>query len=109
MRWVGGVAAGDNSLQPRRVGGAEDGTHVEGRPQIVQYQCDGKLRPPVVLVKGDVEVAAALGVVWIIGRFVYFRGYVEDAPRRAPGVLISILCNAVLLLGGAIGALVSWL
>lgn len=56
-----------------------------------------------------IELAATIGVVWIVGRLVYFRGYVEDAPRRAPGVLVSILCNAVLLIGGAIGALVDWL
>ncbi len=53
--------------------------------------------------------SVAIGIVWIVGRFVYFRGYVEDPPRRAPGVLITVLCNAVLLLGGAIGALVAWL
>lgn len=54
-------------------------------------------------------IGALVGVVWIIGRFVYFRGYVADAPKRAPGVLITVLCNAVLAIGGGIGALVAWL
>ncbi|MCA9512520.1 MAG: MAPEG family protein [Myxococcota bacterium] len=54
-------------------------------------------------------LAALVGVVWIVGRFVYFRGYVEDAPKRAPGVLVTVLCNAILAIGGGIGALVAWL
>jgi glutathione S-transferase len=55
------------------------------------------------------EIAAALGAVWIIGRFLYFRGYVEDAPKRAPGMMISWICSAIMLVGGAIGALMAWL
>ena len=56
-----------------------------------------------------VELAAALGVIWIVGRFLYFRGYVADAPKRAPGMMISWLCSAIMLVGGAVGALVAWL
>jgi len=54
-------------------------------------------------------IGALVGVVWIIGRFVYFRGYVADALKCAFGVLITVLCNAVLAIGGGIGALVAWL
>lgn len=50
-------------------------------------------------------VAAALGVVWIIGRIVYFRGYVAEARRRAPGFLIQSLAVAALLFG-ALGRLI---
>jgi glutathione S-transferase len=49
-------------------------------------------------------VAAALGVVFIIGRAVYFRGYVRAAEGRHTGFLLSVVPNMVLLVGGALGA-----
>jgi uncharacterized membrane protein YecN with MAPEG domain len=45
------------------------------------------------------RVAAALGVVWIVGRIVYAFGYVADPLKRAPGFLIQALACLVLLLG----------
>ena len=50
-------------------------------------------------------VAAALGVVWIIGRIAYALGYAADAARRGPGFLIQSLAVAVLLFG-ALGRIV---
>ena len=50
-------------------------------------------------------VAAALGVVWIIGRIAYALGYAADAARRGPGFLIKSLAVAVLLFG-ALGRIV---
>jgi uncharacterized membrane protein YecN with MAPEG domain len=50
------------------------------------------------------SIAAGLGVVFIIGRAVYFRGYVEDPAKRGPGFLLTFVPNLVLLLGGLIGA-----
>ena len=50
--------------------------------------------------------AAALGVVWIIGRILYFRGYVADASRRGPGYGIQAIAVAVLLFG-ALGRVVT--
>ena len=50
------------------------------------------------------EVAAGLGVVFIIGRVVYLKGYVKDPKSRELGFTLSILPCAVLILGGAIGA-----
>jgi glutathione S-transferase len=44
-------------------------------------------------------VAAALGVVWIIGRIMYAVAYVEDPAKRGPGFLIQALATAVLLFG----------
>jgi uncharacterized membrane protein YecN with MAPEG domain len=44
-------------------------------------------------------VAAALGVVWIVGRIVYALGYYAAAERREPGFLIQALAAAVLLFG----------
>jgi uncharacterized membrane protein YecN with MAPEG domain len=50
-------------------------------------------------------VAAALGVLWIVGRIIYQRGYQTAAEKRAPGFLIQFLAVAALLLG-ALGRLI---
>lgn len=44
-------------------------------------------------------MAAALGAVWLIGRVVYFLGYIVDAPKRAPGFFIQFCASAALLFG----------
>ncbi|MDB5675261.1 MAG: hypothetical protein JWM65_2243 [Sphingomonas bacterium] len=50
-------------------------------------------------------VAAGLGVVWIIGRFLYATGYMADPAKRSTGFLIQFLaCGALLL--GALGKIV---
>ncbi len=46
-------------------------------------------------------VAAALGVVWIVGRILYFTGYVRDPAKRELGFLIQALAAGVLLFGAA--------
>jgi len=57
----------------------------------------------------DSNVAAALGLVWIVGRILYFVGYVSEARKRFPGFFIQS-CAAALLLIGAIGriAYLAW-
>lgn len=45
-------------------------------------------------------VAAALGLVWIVGRILYQRGYAQAAEKRSTGFLIQALAVAVLLFGG---------
>ena len=50
-------------------------------------------------------VAAALGVVWIIGRLVYSTGYMADPGKRSTGFLIQMSAVAVLLFG-ALGRIV---
>jgi glutathione S-transferase len=47
--------------------------------------------------------AAALGVLFIVGRAIYARGYVQDPARRGPGFLLTLIANAALVLGGLIG------
>ena len=49
-------------------------------------------------------IAALLGVVFIVGRAVYARLYVQDPPRRSVGVMMSFPIALILLIGGAIGA-----
>lgn len=54
-------------------------------------------------------VAAGLGVIGIIGRTLYARGYMADAEKRGPGAAICGLVNVVLLLGGLTGLVLSLL
>jgi uncharacterized membrane protein YecN with MAPEG domain len=50
-------------------------------------------------------LAAALGLVFVIGRLVYLFGYVKDPKKREAGFILSILPNAILLGGAIFGAL----
>jgi uncharacterized membrane protein YecN with MAPEG domain len=49
--------------------------------------------------------AAVLGVIWIVGRIVYFFGYVAAPEKRFPGFAIQASAVTVLVLG-AIGRIV---
>ena len=48
--------------------------------------------------------AAWIGLVYVVGRIVYFRSYVADPGRRSAGFAMSLLPIAVLLIGGLVGA-----
>jgi glutathione S-transferase len=50
-------------------------------------------------------LAALLGLAFIIGRAVYFRGYVRAARERHFGFMMSVIPNVTLLAGGLLGAL----
>jgi len=52
----------------------------------------------------DADWAAILGVVFIIGRALYFTGYVKAAEKRSAGFGIATLPMIILLLGGIYGA-----
>ena len=49
-------------------------------------------------------IGAGLGVVFIIGRFVYRASYLRDPASRSAGFGIGALAFAVLAIGGLIGA-----
>ncbi|MEO8925577.1 MAG: MAPEG family protein [Caulobacteraceae bacterium] len=51
------------------------------------------------------KAAAAIGVVWIVGRLLYMVSYSRLASSRGPGFLIQALAVAVLLFG-ALGRIV---
>lgn len=49
--------------------------------------------------------AAGLGVVFIVGRLLYFLGYVKAADKRSLGFGLSFLATVFLLIGGLFGAI----
>jgi uncharacterized membrane protein YecN with MAPEG domain len=51
---------------------------------------------------------AGLGLVFIVGRFLYARGYVSQPSRRGTGFAVGEVAQGLLLLGGLIGAVLSW-
>ncbi|MDX1976517.1 MAG: MAPEG family protein [Pseudanabaenaceae cyanobacterium bins.68] len=53
----------------------------------------------------NANVAAILGIIWIIGRILYAWGYYLEAKKRAPGFALSMLANLTLLFGGGYGAI----
>ena len=79
----------------------------------VQYNTIEQLMiffPSVVLFAHYVSepVAAGLGLVFILGRGLYARGYRIDPAKRGPGFGLTMLANAVLLLGGLVGAVLAY-
>lgn len=51
------------------------------------------------------DVAVGLGVVFIIGRALYFKGYIADPKSRSFGFMLSFFPSFLLVLGGLCGAL----
>jgi glutathione S-transferase len=49
--------------------------------------------------------AAALGLVWIVGRIVYYLGYRQAVEKRIPGFFIQGLACIALFIGAAWGVI----
>lgn len=49
-------------------------------------------------------IAAGIGVVFIVGRFLYFTSYVKDPEKRTVGFVMGFASNVTLVLGSLIGA-----
>lgn len=47
--------------------------------------------------------AALVGVVFLVGRVVYFVGYRKSAEQRVAGALMTLLANMVLIVGAIVG------
>ncbi|HEX2138409.1 MAG TPA: MAPEG family protein [Woeseiaceae bacterium] len=52
---------------------------------------------------------ALVGLLFIAGRFVYRKGYLDDPSSRRPGSILSVVAVGVLMSGGLIGAVLSWI
>jgi glutathione S-transferase len=55
----------------------------------------------------DARIIAAIGVVWIIGRFMYMEGYIAEAGKRSMGFLVQALATLALLLASIAGAVMA--
>ena len=51
------------------------------------------------------RLGALIGLVFVAGRYLYVRGYVEDPEKRGRGFMIGFVATAVLLAGAVIGPL----
>ena len=51
--------------------------------------------------------AAISGVVFIVGRAMYFNLYIGNPDKRGPGVLVSLLATATLVIGALVGAVLT--
>ena len=67
--------------------------------------------PAILMLARDVNaaVAAGLGLIFVLGRFLYGRGYAIDPAKRGPGFGLTLLSNAVLLVGGLVGAVIEYI
>lgn len=54
-------------------------------------------------------LVAGVGVVYVLGRFVYWRAYAQDPAKRAVGYAISVAPTLILLGGAGLGALLATL
>jgi uncharacterized MAPEG superfamily protein len=48
-------------------------------------------------------IGAGLGALFLLGRILYARGYVEDPDKRAPGFILGSLATLALIVGGLVG------
>lgn len=53
------------------------------------------------------QIAAGLALVFIIGRVLYYRGYVEEPSKRSMGFGLGFLATVVLLLGSLYGTVMA--
>lgn len=53
-------------------------------------------------------IAAALGVVWIGGRVLYFTGYSKAVQKRLPGFFVQSAGCALLFIGALVGIVLRW-
>lgn len=49
-------------------------------------------------------LAVGLGVVFIVARFYYFRSYIVDPAKRAPGMAVTIGANVLMIAASLVGA-----
>ncbi len=52
------------------------------------------------------SIAIALGLLFLAGRIIYASGYINAPQKRAPGAIITLIINGILVLGAIIGPIV---
>jgi glutathione S-transferase len=52
---------------------------------------------------------ALVGLIWVIGRFLYMNGYMADPAKRSTGFSIATLCQLVLLILAIVGIVQTWM
>jgi glutathione S-transferase len=52
--------------------------------------------------------AAVLGVVWIVGRVLYWNGYREAVEKRLPGFFVQATACFLLFIGALAGVIMHW-
>ncbi len=55
----------------------------------------------------DSRIIAAIGVVWIIGRFMYMEGYIAEAGKRSMGFMVQGIATLILLIASIAGAVMA--
>ncbi len=50
---------------------------------------------------------SVIGVIYIVGRFLYFYEYTTDPKKRAPGMMLTFLSNSLLVAGAIVGCVLS--
>lgn len=51
------------------------------------------------------DIAAVIGAVFIVGRFLYNKQYTADPKSRTIGFILSLLPAVILVIGGLVGAI----
>ena len=54
-------------------------------------------------------LAPLVGLVWVLSRVVYLRGYMADPENRLAGAMIGGICSALLLLIAIVGLVRAWM
>jgi glutathione S-transferase len=54
-------------------------------------------------------LAPLLGIVWIIGRYLYMSGYMAAPDKRGTGFLIALVANLGLLILSLVGIVQAWI
>ena len=57
----------------------------------------------------NAELAAFVGLFFIVGRVIYARSYVAEPSKRTVGFIITFASQAVLVIGALVGAVVAWI
>ena len=73
---------------------------VQGFPDTVR-----QAHPRVRLILSVVGIAIALGLVWIVGRILYFIGYRRAVDKRIPGFFVQAFTCLVLFVAAVVGVI----